>query len=406
MAGFGFLSIVLIARFLGPSGRGQTAAAVGVFYLAPMVLSLGVPLYIRRLAASGSRNLRKPVVRLAVTEVPVCLLLSVLLYCTLFASFDAHARLACLIAGCFMWTPVMWSILGSVLIGREHFAQFMVVQVAQPLSFVVCLTVLAALDCFSVGAVVYAHGISNLATAAVAFIVTADGTVDEDGIGCWELVRGGGRFLLAVVTESALNRLDQVVALPLLGAVEAGYYSAAASIPSLLLAVGHAVAASKFVAITRAARSDAIGESRRLHSELIQQSISVGLTASLIAALLVPVFVPIAFGPSFQPALIVFFACTLSAVPMIAAYAAGQALVANGLGAALGLIQGIGLIAALMLLLVLGPAVGALGAALASGGGFLIVLLLSLPLLRCNVSALLPRPGAVASAIQALVHKA
>lgn len=154
-------------------------------------------------------------------------------------------------------------------------------------------------------------------------------------------------------------RLDQTLLTPLAGARELGFYAVAVSLAELPLSF---VTGIRDTVATVAADTDDpafAGRTSRL-------TVAALLPVSALGCLVAPVAIPLLFGQAFTPAVlmtqILFAGCVASG----AAAVLGAGLMAAGRPGLRSLCQGLGALATVPLLLVLVPVLGGRGAALAT----------------------------------------
>lgn len=370
-----FVTAPVIARAIGPIGRGETAAALAAFAIAPILLAFGVPLEIRRLAAIGqaAESLRTSRV-ICVLAVPVAAALGLLGYFTLFLSFAPGARIVAAVGVAMSPLAMTWMCDLGVLIATGRLRGVMFMQLLQPVIYLLAVVAFWMAGMIDTTTVLIANLTGTIATCVLGMALTRV-SVRGDHYPFRQMLRGSLRFAGSSMAEAASTRLDQMVALPLIGAFQAGIYSAAVNVAALPFALGQALGASYFPLVARAE-----GENRRL---LKEQSIRV---STAIALLCVPVMVsaiwigiPLLFGNEFSSAIPVAWLSLAGTCTMIVAYVCSMALAAEGHGNRMTVAQTLSLGVAMGLLFLLAPQWGALGAAAASSLGYatLLVLLLA-----------------------------
>lgn len=362
--GLGFLSAPILARLLGPAGRGDTAAAATVLYVVPIAIALGVPTYVRRaVAISGSLA----PIRAARHTAWLALLPSIaaawLCFATVFASMGETARVVASLAVLSAPCAVSWACDIGALVAQTRFRALFVLILCPPVINLAGTLILWGTGTVSVASVVGVGAVANVATCAVGLgIVRLDGQAFDSTPSVKEMYRHGLRYSGAAFAEAALNRGDQVIMLPILGASQAGLYAVAASISTLPVTVGHALASNYFGVIARTegrALRDVV--STALRSALV---LSLAVTVALIA--LTPLAVPAIFGSEFRAAVPVTLVSIAATVPLILGFVAGNMLAAMGRGLTLTAWQLVAAGLGLGLLFPLGTVYGAMGAALAS----------------------------------------
>lgn len=164
---------------------------------------------------------------------------------------------------------------------------------------------------------------------------------------------------LGSVSGIVLGKIDQAIMLPLSDAKQLGYYAAAASVADAVLVINNAVRDITFSA--QSAGSD---------PSVLQQSARISFLAGIgmAAVLLIPVtfWFPILFGREFAAAVPAVVILTIAAVAGIPGSVAGAGLVGRGRPGAVSTSLIIAATTNVVLLVVLVPSLGAVGAAVAT----------------------------------------
>jgi O-antigen/teichoic acid export membrane protein len=229
------LSGIVIARALGPDGRGVTVALVTVTQLVGFLFASGVAqslsYFLARRPADGPTLLTTWVLML-IPLTAVAIAITELLLPTIFAT-DGEQAIA--IGRWFVFTIVL--VVGlelnyGLLLGSKDFFVYNVLRFAQPLLAALSLTVLWALDALTVELTMVA------ATASTALVLTFGlaRAVVRIGVGppaprlglegIWYGVRGQGQTLAANITA----RLDVAMLPAFVTAANVGLYSVATNI--------------------------------------------------------------------------------------------------------------------------------------------------------------------------------
>lgn len=396
----GLCSAPIVARAIGPSGRGETAAALALFYIVPAILALGMPLELRRLGAMADPG---PMLR---TSRLICLallapaaVLSVAAYATIFSSFDSATRWTATFGVAIAPASVSWLFDLSVLIVRSHYLGVLLLKLTQPLVYLVGVAVLWSADAANTATILAVSIAGSVASAAVGASLTKVSLRGRRG-SARELSVGGRRFAGGAVADITSNKLDQVLALPLLGSHEAGLYAVASTVASLPLVLGHALGGSYFVAAAAASDEDR----RALTAEAARGALSIGLLASVLVGCIAWPTVPIVFGEDFREAVPVVWIYLVGSIALVANFVCTQMLAATGRGRVLSAAQ-VGILpVSIGTLLVLGPLWGSLGAAAASSLGYWGLFCLLALALRIRPGSLLIRPSDFGNGLRYLVR--
>lgn len=387
--GLAFVTAPVVARTIGPAGRGETAAAIALFNIVPIVLAIGVPLEVRRQAAIGNADAALRSARiLCLAALPLACAIAFVCYLTIFASFDVASRLAATFGVAVCPLMMSWTCDLSVLIASSQFRGVMALQLIQPGAYLIAILALALAGALTTSTVLLASVLGTFA----AFVTGASLTripLTGGYMPMARLLRGGVRYAGSAIAETASSRLDQVLALPLIGAVQAGLYSVAVTVASIPIALGQAIGAVYFPLVARANLSD--------RPVLKEEAVRVASATSLMTAPLlfvaVGVGVPLLFGPEFIGAVPVAWISSVGTCALIVAFVCSMTLAAEGRGHQMTVSQVIALTIAMGLLFLLGPPFGALGAAVASSTAYIVLLVLLAFALRIRFTQALPRRG-------------
>lgn len=384
----GLIGAPIVSRAIGPEGRGETAAAAALFYLIPIVLAMGVPLEVRRLAATANaaESIRGSRIISALAFFP-SVGLGLASYLTIFSTFDEGARLVASAGIAAAPFTMSWMTDASVLIAQKRFRALFLMQIAQPVTYVVLVTFVWATGIASTASVLVAALLGNVVTFVLGAIFSST-SMRGPRVAPSRLFKSGLAFAGSAIAEAASNRLDQVLVLPIVGSLQAGLYSVSVTVGSLPLALGHALGASFFAPIAQA------DEPKRscLQAEAARAGLAIGLLSSGILAVLAPFAIPLLFGPQFEAAVVMAEIVLIGSVAMVAAYVCSMALAATGKGLRMTVAQVVSLMASIGLLYLLAPEAGGIGAAWASVGAYVVLFLMLAVFLGVGVRALLPRP--------------
>lgn len=399
-SGLALLSAPIVARSIGPEGRGETAAAIALFALIPVFLGLGLPFEIRRLVAhdghtSSIRSARRLVAWTTLIAVPVALICSF----TIFGSFDTDARLAATVGVGLTPLTLCWICDVNALVARRDFLGIVALQLLQPLTYLIAVLALWLLDAATTGSVIWGYVGSNFISFSFGLWRIRS---PQRGLSLppRTLMKGSLRFAGGSLAETASNRLDQVIALPVLGAAQAGFYSVAVTVGLAPLAIAQAIGAAAFSDIVQSEGPRRL----RLINESIRQVSSLSFVSSLLLSLLGPFLVVLLFGEAFDGAesaiRVVALACMLASISL----QASSILVALGKGTKLAISQAVSLGVGIGLLLILGPISGALGAATASLIGFATLAILSVAMSGASATSVVPTPAAFRAGLKLLLR--
>lgn len=401
-AALALVSAPIVARVIGPDGRGETAAAIALFHIVPVVIAFGIPLAVRRRAAvtDGRTAIAAARTLSLAAVVPACAV-AVLCWFTLFASFDPESRVVASVGIVAAPMVVSWSSDVSVLVAHSRYRAVMAMQLIQPLTYLVLVVILWALAVADTATVLLAY-LLGLAATFVTGLALVRGSFSGSLAEIPTLLKDGVRFAGSALAETASNRLDQAIMLPLIGATQAGYYAVATTIVTAPLAIGQALGASYFTPIARASETK---ERRALQWASARSGLAISLVCFPLLCLVTPLIVPLLFGEDFRPTVTVVWLAALGGIAMTSGYVVSMALAAEGRGGRMTIAQVAALVASMGLLIVIGPLLGAVGAAVASSVGYAVLLGLLLAGLRGSLSDYVPRPADFKEGIRRLVRK-
>jgi O-antigen/teichoic acid export membrane protein len=397
-AGLSVATAVVVARSLGLAGRGLTAAVIAALAVVPLVSGLGLSWAVRRetiLSDAPAEILRTTRLLSLVSLVPAGAATTVLLLTSL-ASLPGDLTVVLVIGMAATPLVVVRNAQIGVLLALRRFGQVALATLAQQASYTVLLVAVAVATGLTPARVVLLYVLSVVASAAF-----TGGLLRIS----WRGPRVGGRRLLATsvrsigaeIGEILSYRLDQLLLLPLIGSAQLGAYAVAVNVALLPMPVGQALAANSFESVARSggrARASAIREN-------VSEAASLGLLAGMAVAVVAP-SLPWVFGAGFAAARLPAVLLAVGTVLVVVTTPATSALIASGRSGASSLAQLVGTGAGIALMYVLAPDHGAVGAAAAAVGGYLVTLGFSLWRLGCSPWALVPRAGAGRTAFRRL----
>jgi O-antigen/teichoic acid export membrane protein len=377
----------IVARAIGPDGRGETAAAIALFVIVPVLLAMGLPLEVRRLAAtSDGHAILRTARRLVGFSTFFAIPLAALSWFTIFATFELDARFAA--AAGLLLSPLAasWALDVGMLVAHRRYRAVFAMQVIQPMIYLVLVSGAWVLGIASVSSVLTSNVIGSVATFALGLALVRVRWSGET----YSMVltaRNGLKYFGSAIAEAASSKLDQVIALPLIGAFQAGIYSVAATVAAVPLAIGQALGASYFTSIARAAGDDR----RAVQGQAARAGIAAGLLVYPVGVAASVAFIPIIFGNAFVDAVPVAVVSLIGSSAMIASFIVSMALAADSKGIRMSVAQVVSLALGVVGLLVLGPWIGAIGAAAASTISYVALLVVLLVALRLPIRGLIPR---------------
>jgi O-antigen/teichoic acid export membrane protein len=391
---FSLVTVPVIARVLGPEGRGLTATGMSVFTVLSTAFGLGVPLTLRRWISIG-RRLEDCVAtgRLyaEVTFIPT-LIVAVIAAHTGLGQMSLAERLSLAAMLLFLPLAVSWGQDTSSLVALKKYRQIGIMGIAQAGSHFVMLVVCWLVGALSVSTVLVTFGLSHAFTAAigVAFLPGRGGKV----VGFWSLVREGASLIGGQLADVASRKLDQVLALVVLGASPAGIYSAAATVGSLLTPVAQAFSAGSYSKMVSVGKG-----SREASAAVVRSAVALSTLCGLALATLSPAIIFLGFGNEFESARVPALVSVVGGAVATVGYSAAIALSAKGMGARMTIAQLVGLLVMVASAVPLGRQLDVIGISISSGFGLLVSALLCVRALGLGVADVVPRRDSWRAAI-------
>lgn len=399
-AGF-FLAVLLLARGLGPAGRGTvafvTVTASVIAHVAKFGLAEAAAVLVARRPDQRAILLTNTVLFSTVTAV----LGGLAAVAGLIALGDeapagvGTTELALLVAGC-----VATALVGvgyGVLIGLDRFRVYAVISLAGPWLYALLLGLVWATVGLTISRAIGAWVVAHALWAALLLAACA-----------WRM--GFGRPALAPLRESLafgmrawagslsmfLNfRADQILMGFLATEAALGLYAVAVNVSEVLLYLPGAIATALIPLVARDAAKPRVAETLTAFRMLTLLT-AVGI---VVAALLFPVLVPIIFGEDFRGSVQPFLWLLPGAIGFAASRVFSAALMALGNPGLSSVGPFASLAVGLILDVILIPRYGAEGAAAAASVAFLLGGAMALLAYRKSVtfsgSDLLPRPADV-----------
>lgn len=314
----------LLARALGPSGRGELAAIIVPLTLIPWLLDLGLPSYASRTAARG-RPLGSLVGTLGTGGLVLGLGGMALAFplAQLFGRGRHVVEVYILIGLLLLPVAMISNILVGLLVGLERWTRIYVVQLILPV-----MTLLGTVT-------LYVTGRLSVDTAAATFLVAASLT----GIPLLALIRDarplrvdrliareglsfGIKAWLGSLASITNLRLDQLLMIFLVTQKQLGLYVVAVNMAGMVSLLTGGVSTA---VIPRAARDDPHVTARALRA-----TVAVLLVGGVGLAVVTPWFVPAFFGASFRAAVPIIWILIASEVVSQARGVLNSGLVAAG----------------------------------------------------------------------------
>lgn len=365
------ISAPILAQSLGVSSRGEVAAATAPLLLAVNALTLGLPEAITYFTASSKNRRRSPIARgsLYLGLLGILGTVILLLLVPVFAPLGSPTADAMSLAA-FAFAPSL--ILGGLrayaagkakwgLISGERFFSSI-------LRLIVFLVLVAhgSLTVFSASIAIAGTGFAGIVVYALLLVKRGqkiDGTLRLRNNP--QLVSFGLRVWVGALSGILLSRLDQVLMIPLSNSFEIGLYAVAVSISEITLIFNSAVRDVLFSAESAKSNDARLSKASRL-------STMITLVGAAIIGVVSIWLLPILFGHDFRSATVVLEILLLAVVLGNPGSVAGAGLSARGRPELRSLALLGALAVNLVFIILLVPALGAIGAAWGTLAGNLV----------------------------------
>ena len=389
----------VLARALGPEGRGELAAVLAPVYLAALLATAGLPEAATFLVASGRRAARATAAAattMAAGLGAVAALAVVVAAPLLLRNSPEHVPLLRVLALLLPLTLAGLTVRG-VVHGRSDFASLNAERWTSVLTRLVLVVALALAGALTVASAAWAtNGTALLAAAYLlwrgrrlwrrpggagaatlpsgARHAGVDGSEAARAARPWgALVRYGLRVWAGSLSVLLILRVDQVLMAPLAPAAQLGFYAVAVAVAELPAAAFNAVRDVAFA--TSAARADP-----QVVARACRTAVAVLAPACLVLVLVAPPLVVLFFGQDFAPATAMVRVLFVAAVPSGLATVAGAGLLAMDRPGRLGVAQAVVAAVNVGAVVALVPPLGGLGAALASLAAYTLLALAAVAL--------------------------
>jgi O-antigen/teichoic acid export membrane protein len=356
----GFITGPIIARALGPVGRGDLAAVLVPLSIAPWLVEIGLPDFASRSAARG-RSPGLVVGTLGLLTLGLGMLGAAAAWpvAQLFGHGRSVVETYLFIGLLLLPLGTVANLLSAVQTGLERWRRVYTIRLAPFVVNAAVVVALYATDSLTTGSAAIAAIVGGATAVIPSLGLLRDSrplrfarSLAQEGLAF------GAKAWLGVLGNVANLRLDQLLMVFLVPRRELGIYAVAVAVSSASTALTGAVGPAL---IPRAARAD-YAETGRALRLTIGALVSIGLVLGLLA----PVLVPALFGASFRDAVPVVWILLAAAVPGQAASVLLMSLIASGRAAAGAVSESIALLITVPGLVLLLPVLQAQGAALVS----------------------------------------
>lgn len=390
----------IISRELGPSGRGLYATCLAALGLAPVIIGLGIPMAVRRLASiSDHRPVVRSAYRIVIALIWPAFGLGVLVSILLVPNVSNSQRnwfLAAMSTTAFF---VLVLCAQSVLIAAHRFSEIALLHFIQPSVTAAVAIAFWALSDLTLEVLLWGY-VAGTSLAALTAFVMLRVSVRGPRMSMKQLGRQGVKYAGSQVAETAASTVVLLLAVVTMGSYQAGLLAVSVTLATLPLALGYAIGSAVFGGVASASPSDL--PQARVTS--IRAALIVGLAGTVTLVIVTPYGLPFLFGDAFAPAVPAAVILVSSSVLLVVNYVATQVLGAEGRGSAMALWQVAGLIVGVVGLLCLSGGFGAFGAAIAMALGWLVTTIGCLTALRVGPSVVAIRPADLKSCFHLCVR--
>lgn len=366
-----FVTAPVLAWQLGANGRGELAAAIAPLMLLVSVAALGIPESVSYHTASRllpyKKSLPRALVLLWLTGIIAIAL--TWMAAPLLSGGDHEVASLIVLAAAALPLSLSVAVLRGVSVGlhdwkRVNFEKYLTASVR-----LIGITSTALMGTLSlpVAVVIMAYSpiIGGVAYFGLKDTLVQTGSTESERKPTRLLLRYSFNVWIGAMSGVLLMRMDQLLLLPMAGAVQLGMYAVAVNVAELLLVANNAVRDVMFSA-DAANRDD-----HRLH-RAARLSLLVTLFVAIPTAVSAPLWFPMLFGKEFTDALPIVAVLICAIVVGVPGSVAGSALSARGRPGLRSKSLIIASIINVFGLVILVPAVGAIGAAYATFVGNLV----------------------------------
>jgi O-antigen/teichoic acid export membrane protein len=381
----GIATSVLIARTVGPTGKGTLDLIIATAALLGMVLSISLPQGITFVVAQGkvaANVIASQLVLVSLLQALVALAILILLRFTSYFQLFLPNWGLWILGGVvlYVWIELITKFWAAILTGQQHIAVVNNAEFVGRVTQFVSLFILAAALYFSgkqlsVGFLfLVALGASSLISVLLFASLGFKFQLVRDLTGLKSALAFAVPCYAANVAQFLNYKLDVFVVGFFAGAASVGRYTLAVSLGQLLWLMSNSVATVLLPKV--AASTDDRGKSIRHTARVTRLSLWATVACGLALAVLATQAIPMLYGEAFRPSIMALVwllpgIVLFSVANVLAAYIAGIGKPRLNL-----LVSGISLIVTIALDLLLIPNLNILGAAIASSVSYSLSALL------------------------------
>jgi O-antigen/teichoic acid export membrane protein len=368
-----FVSSLIIARSLGPSGRGVIAFFIVSVLIGCRLVSVGTA---ESTAVAAGRY---PDRRAAILSQALGLsLVFGLVGGALLAGLLALARgllpqeidgVIIVLIGIGTLVNTVFLVAFGYLRGCSRFKAYGGVLALSPWVYAICLAVLWTRHDLTITsvAVVWVVYSSATAVAAVAMSIPVAGLSRPDPRLVRESLGFGVRAWPGSLSSMVNARIDQVIMGFITTAAVLGFYSVAVNVSEILLYLPSATAAALLPALLRKAADERVAETL----SVLRRLILVMLTVTIVAAAVGAPLIPLVFGDAFRSSVAPYLLLLPSGIGFAALLVSEAGLLAAGTPVRASLTMVVAVVTGIVLDFLLVPKLGANGASIAASAAWL-----------------------------------
>lgn len=363
------LTGILLARTLGPEGRGELTAVL----LWPMILvtlgSLGVVeastyYSARRTSALGA--MVGTCIALTLVQSALAVAVGAVVLPIVLSNHDSSTVYAAYIFLAYVPLSMLMFVLMGIINGLQRFSWFHALRVCVIALTAVSLLALALAGVLTIRNAVYSYIAANLVTVLVAGMLVSriePVRLRLSGRLVRELLSFGLKSHLSTLSWMMNERLDQLVISIFLAPIKLGLYVIAVTLTSVPMLVGSSVT---MVALPALARLQPGPERTAAARRFVVLTLVASTFVALPMIATAPALIRVVFGEGFVDAANVSRVLLLAAILLSTSYTLGAVLRGIGRPLDVGIAQALALAVTVGVLAVLLPALGLMGAAAAS----------------------------------------
>lgn len=399
----GIVTGPLVARGLGPVGRGEYAAVVTYSGFAVTIVGLGIMGSVNYAVQTVKANpgiVLGVVLRFCALAFLPAVGLAVLVSLTVMRKFGDTAQVGAGVLTALAPLGVLQLCANQFLMAEGALGTLTRVQVAPLLVSGIAVIGLAAAGELTLMNYLIVTLVSQVVPVAMALRGMRIRPTRGGRLG--PQLRFGLRAYPGSLAALANGRLDQALIAPFLGAADLGYYAIAASLSSLPLALVQAVAAR---GISQVTRPDG-GLDTELAGRVIRRGTVLSVFMSLGVAAVVPAFIPIVYGSDFARAAPLTLVLLVGTVALGITSTTNFCLTLAGRPGATSVAELVSLVVTVGGLLALLPTLGVLGASIVSAVAYWVRALIQIHVLRQEgVDRFMPTMRDVRLAVVLIRHR-